>query len=149
MTSRSLIVAALFAPAIAFAQSTPRPAGVAAEVRMLEQRMWDKWKTRDFEAMARMMAADARFLGTGGDLTKEQSMAEVRKSSCDVRRVTLQDVHVLVPGPNTAVITYRSVLDGTCNGKPVSPTGDLNTSVWERRGGRWLTIVHHQSPIVR
>jgi uncharacterized protein (TIGR02246 family) len=144
-----LVVGVLGSAVAAFGQTPSQTSSVAAEVRAQEQRMWDNWKNRDFTAMAAHMSADARFLGSDGDQSKAQLVEAMKKSNCSIKGVTLQDVHVIVTGPSAAVITYKSILDGACDGKPLPRTGDINTSVWAKRGGRWLTIAHHQSPLAR
>jgi len=117
-----------------------------AEVRGLEQKMWDHWKNHELDAMRDLMASDALFVGAQGTSTREQEIEEMKKSSCDVKSVSLQDVHVALASPTVVVITYRSKSEGSCDGKPFPKTGGVNSSVWSRKGGRWLTVLHQQSP---
>ncbi len=107
--------------------------------------MWEHWRNRRFDAMRSRMAADARLVGGERTLNRDQAIEEMQKERCDVRSVLLQDVSVSLASPAVALITYRSKLDGSCDGNPSPQAGNVNTSVWARREGRWVLVLHHQS----
>src|SRR5207237_9872357 len=141
---RRLLLAALTcAPfSMAFGQAAvarQRSSDASAEVRALEDRMWEHWKNRQFDSMKALIAADAVIVGGDGASTREQAIEDMKKSNCDVKSVSLRDVHVTFASPTVAVITYRSKSDGTCDGKALSQTGRVNSSVWSRRDGHWQT----------
>jgi hypothetical protein len=151
MFRKLLVIATLSVPAAASGQiatASTRSSDIKSTVNSLEKQMWAHWKNREFGEMKALMAVNARFVGGNKVQNRDQLAEELRKSDCAVKSVTMNDVNVSVVSSTVAIITYKSVVDGICNGKPVGSGGDLNTSVWARRDGRWRTILHHQSPAI-
>lgn len=151
MFRKLLVIATLSVPTAAFGQiatAAPRSPDIRSTINSLEKQMWAHWKNREFGEMKALMAVDARFVGGNKVQNRDQLTEELKKSDCAVKSVTMNDVNVSVVSPTVAIITYKSVLDGICNGKPVDSGGDLNTSVWARRDGSWRTVLHHQSPAI-
>ena len=95
------------------------------------------------------MATDGRIVGSQGVQNRDQLVADMKASKCEITSVTLRDVNVTLASADAAEITYRSNSDGTCGGNHLPPGGSFNTSVWARRDGRWLMLNHHQSAASR
>jgi hypothetical protein len=116
------------------------------EIVKLENQIWEFWKTQKYDTMKTLIAEDAIMVGNEGFENRDQMVEANKREACVVKSVSLQNVKVTMIGQDVAIITYKAVADATCGGKSLSPTGDMNTSVWAKRGGKWLTVVHHQSP---
>src|SRR5262249_11730909 len=129
-----------------FGQATGTPAAAAtAEVQRLENEMWQHWRSRQFDAMSALMTPDSTFSSDAGWQTGEQLIASMKTQSCSVTSVSLEMVKTTAVGPDAVLITYRAEVAGPCSGAPTPKS--LNSSLWVRRAGRWLTFFHHQSAL--
>ena len=149
MKRPSLLAALLLSLAATHvAQAQPRSAKTdpTAEIMRLEKGMWDFWKARRYEDMKAQMTTDAVFVDPAGIVNREGLMTAMRAQQCDVRNITFGDVKVTSPGPGYALIAYRVTAEGTCGGEALPAGGDFASSLWVRRGNRWLTAFHQQSP---
>ena len=50
-------------------------------------------------------------------------------------------------GADAAIITYKWVGRGTYQGKPI-PSPVWSSTVWSKRGDKWLAVFHQESPAV-
>jgi len=144
-----LVLAALLVSQSALGQNpagSNQGTGAAAEITRLENQIWEYWKTQKYDAMKSLLAEDAIFIGSDGFHDRNQLIEATKKEACVVNSVSLENVKVMMLNQDVAIITYKARSEGTCGGKPMNPAGDVNSSVWVKRGGNWLTISHHQSP---
>jgi hypothetical protein len=59
----------------------------------------------------------------------------------DLRDYSLADMKVVFPSADVAVITYKTTIQQTSEGKDMS--GIYNgASVWAKKGGKWLEVFH-------
>lgn len=62
----------------------------------------------------------------------------------------LNDLHVVFPNEDTAVVTYR-VRQGTAPRDPAkgkAGTQEMNdSSTWVRDGDRWMCVIHTETPV--
>jgi hypothetical protein len=145
-TAAIAILVALGLPAgHARAQSGGTPSGALAEVRQLENAMHQYWRHREFDAMRALMAPEATFSGDAGWQTRDQVIASMKAESCTAESVALDVVKATALGPDAVLITYQVAVVGTCNGVAIPKS--LQSSVWVRRAGGWLTLFHHYSPL--
>ena len=150
MKRRSLLAALLLsfaAASAAQAQSRSAQAAPTAEIMRLEKAMWDFWKAHRYDDMKAQMTTDAVFVDPAGILNREGLMGVMRGQQCDVRNITFGDVKLSSPGPGYALIAYRVTIEGTCGGEALPADGIVASSLWVRRGNRWLTAFHQQSPV--
>lgn len=120
----------------------------AQQIVDLETRFWDTMVSQDVEAATAMMADEAIVTGpqggariSRGDFTK---MMEGADWTLDEYR--LDDVQVLFPTDDLAVIGYTVSQKGTMNEKPYDMKC-ADTTTWTRSGDGWRCVVHTETPL--
>jgi hypothetical protein len=112
----------------------------------LEKESWEAWKKRDGKFFQGFLSDDHIEVGTGGVATKAQIVAFVGSPICVVKSYSVDNFKFAMLDANTAVLTYRADQDTTCGGKQV-PAPTWTSSVYVKRGGRWLNALYQQTPI--
>lgn len=113
--------------------------GVAAELTQIEHRLVKAWLESDRKTVDSILASDWSVIDlTGHVLTKEQVMKELGSGDRRIESGSVDDLRVRVFG-NTAVVTGRSELSGTYQGKRASVTQRF-TDVFVKRNGRWQAV---------
>ena len=132
---------------VAQAQAPSAQTDPTAAIMRLEKGVWDHWKARRYDAMKAQMTTDAVFVDPTGIVNREGLMTAMRGQQCDIRNITFGNVKLSSPGPGYALIAYHVTIEGTCGGEALPAGGDIASSLWVRRGNRWLTAFHQQSPV--
>ena len=110
--------------------------GVASELTQIEHRLVKAWIDGDREMVGSVLAADWSVIDlTGHVLTKAQVMQEFGSGERKIESGSVDDLNIRVFG-DTAVVTGRSVLAGSYQGKKASVTQRF-TDVFIKRDGRW------------
>lgn len=157
---RILFAAALLVAATtpAFAQATqstpsqPAAAQRAGEVKQtlidLEKGAWEAWKKKDAAYFESFLSDDTVQVGAGGVGRKAQIVKGIGESTCDVKSYTVGDIDVVMLNVDTAILTYSATQDATCGGA-AEPSPVWASSVFVRRGGKWLAAFHQETPAQR
>ena len=140
----TLLFSTAMSMACAQQPSATPSAAMTAEILALENQIWQHWKDRKFDSIQALLAPQVIFMAAGGASTADHVMKQMRASQCSVTGVTLRDAKTQALAPDTVLIVFVSDVAGTCEGKPVP--SDANSSVWVKRGSKWLLMFHHQSP---
>ena len=69
----------------------------------------------------------------------DREIADMVKT--DLRDYSLTDMKVVFPSADIAVITYKSTIQQTAEGKDMSGTYNSG-SIWVKKGGKWLEVFH-------
>lgn len=117
----------------------------------LENRFWQAMVDENHDIATGLLAEPAVMVGAHGAFQFDH--ATYRKMAGQGPRVVtsfeLQDVKVVFPNENTAVLTYR-VRQG------VAPRGDRaaedteemhDSSTWVRSGSGWKCVMHTETPV--
>jgi hypothetical protein len=72
-------------------------------------------------------------------------MGEMLKS-CTTRSWSTSDLKVKAITADIAAATYKATLDQTCDGK-IQPTNYFISDVLQRRNGRWVSLLHQETPV--
>ncbi|MEK6407768.1 MAG: nuclear transport factor 2 family protein [Acidobacteriota bacterium] len=113
--------------------------GVASELTQIEHRLVKAWLDGDRKTVDSILAADWPVIDlTGHVLTKAQVMQELGSGERKIESGSADDLNVRVFG-DTAVVTGRSVLAGSYQGKRASVTQRF-TDVFVKRDGRWQAV---------
>jgi len=62
-------------------------------------------------------------------------------ANTDLREYSLADMKVVFPSTDVAVITYKTTIQQTSDGKDMSGTYNSG-SIWVKKGGKWLEVFH-------
>jgi len=145
---RKLIVLAIasfaFAPLL-LAQGEPSDKGAVKETLVkLEKQSWEAWKNRDGKFFQDFLSDDHVEVGFGGPTNKATVVAGVASPVCSVKSYEVDKFELTMLDPNTALLTYHAAQDTTCNGNAV-PSPVWVSSLYVRRGGRWLNALYQQT----
>ena len=111
----------------------------------LERQSWQAWKNRDGKFFSEFLSDDHVEVGDTGIANKEAVVATVSSPVCVVNSYAVDRFKLTVFDANTALLTYHAAQDTTCAGKPV-PTPVWASSLYIRRGGRWLNALYQHTP---
>jgi hypothetical protein len=113
----------------------------------LERQSWQAWKKRDGKFFSQFLSDDHVEVGATGVANKEAVVATVASPVCVVNSYAVDRFKLTVFDANTALLTYHAAQDTTCAGKAV-PSPVWASSLYIRRGGRWLNALYQHSPAV-
>jgi len=128
-------------------RATPQasPAAVSdADIIAVDRQIWDAIKAKNWDAFAAALADDAVTVTGGGVSDKAQTVEAVKK--LDLTDYALSDVKVLKLDADAAVITYTSTSKARYDGQPMPDTPSRDSTVFVRRGGKWLAAFHQETP---
>ena len=122
--------------------------GVASELTQIEHRLVKAWLDADRKTVDSILAADWSVIDlTGHTLTKAQVMQELGSGNRKIESGSVDDLNIRVFG-GTAVVTGRSVLAGSYQGKRASVTQRF-TDVFVKRDGRWQAVASQGTQIAQ
>ena len=111
----------------------------------LEKQSWEAWKKRDGKFFQAFLSDDHIEMGSSGSANKAAVVAFVASPICQVRSYAVDNFKVTMFDSNTALVTYHAEQDTACNGKAV-PSPVWVSSLYLRRGDRWLNALYQQTP---
>jgi hypothetical protein len=114
----------------------------------LEKQSWEAWKKRDGKFFEGFLLEDHVEVGMSGPATKAQIVGFVGSPICSVKSYKVDKFELTAFDANTALLTYYAEQDTTCNGAPV-PSPVWTSSLYVKRGGRWLNALYQQTPTNR
>jgi hypothetical protein len=110
----------------------------------LERQSWEAWKTRNAEFFKDFLSDDHVEVGFYGLANKDQVLATVATPACKVESYSIDQFNVTMLDANTALLTYHAAQETTCNGKTV-PSPVWVSSLYKKRGDRWLNVFYQQT----
>ena len=122
-------------------------ATIEKELLELERQYWNAMKDKDVQAAMRL--TDDEFIVTGAQgvalLERGQLGTMLQTANWTIHEFDVSDdVQVLQPTDDVAVVGYRVKEKLTVDGKPVSLEA-ADASTWVRRGSRWVCVMHSES----
>ena len=125
------------------AAATPAasPAAVTdAEIIALDRQIWETIKAKNWDAFASHLADEAITVNDTGIYDKAQAIEGLKKF--DLTEYNLSDMKVVKLDADAAVLTYTVKTKATYEGKPTPDTPSRDTTVFVKRGGKWLAAAH-------
>ncbi len=120
---------------------------IERELLELEKQYWQAVKDKDKEAMVRLTDDPCIIAGASGVASVDQASL---KQIIDSANYTLtrfevgDDVKVRQLSDDIAILAYKVHEELIVDGKAVAMDAS-DTSVWSRRGGRWVCSLHTES----
>jgi hypothetical protein len=105
----------------------------------LEKSAWEAYKNKQADAFKKLMLKDYYGEYAEGIKNLDREVADMAKA--DLRDYSLADMKVVFPSADVAVITYKSTIQQTSEGKDMSGTYN-SASIWVKKGGKWLEVFH-------
>ena len=127
------IVALLATAAVSTAAST--------EDMMMEKEKaaWQAFKDKKPDDFKKLVSANMMAVYAEGVSDMQGELAAMQK--WDMKSFSITDYKVTSDGSDTAVTTYKVVVEGTVDGKDQSGTYNA-ASVWRKQKGEWIAIFH-------
>jgi hypothetical protein len=122
----------------------PGEAGLKETLINLEKQSWEAWKNRDGKFFQLFLADDHVEVGSNGLTNKARVVAGVASPVCVVKSYAVDSFELTTFDTNTALLTYHAEQDTTCGGSAV-PSPVWVSSLYVRRGGRWLNALYQQT----
>ena len=116
----------------------------------LETRFWRSMVDEDTDTALDLLCEPAAMVSEHGtmhfDHAAYRQMAE--RGSMVLKSFDLQDMQVLFPNDDTAVLTYRVKQSMAMRGKPEATEQLMaDSSTWVRDGDRWRCAMHTETPL--
>lgn len=124
--------------------ASPAAGGGAADDPVArEKQLWDALKRKDWDTFAAGLAEDQIEVEPTGVYDKAGTLAAVR--TVDFTNLALSDFKATKFDDDATLVTYTVKGPGP-DGKPLE---ERASSIWVKRGGKWLAIFHHGTPVMK
>ena len=131
---------------VCFIQGKPAKEGKSAAnestITDLEKSAWEAYKNKQADAFKALMSKEYYGVYAEGVKTLDAEVADMAKS--DLRDYSFSDIKVVFPHPKMSVMTYKTKLQATADGKDISGTYNSG-SVWVQQGGKWVGAFHTEA----
>jgi uncharacterized protein (TIGR02246 family) len=136
-------------PPTAASTPTPKPGNASAnslEETLIarEKEVWDAISKRDLQRFASFMAEDQLYVSEVGVRSKAESVKELGEAPT-MPDAKLDDWKVLMIDKNTAIVIYRATVTPPACGPTTAPVVMHLSTVWAKRGGKWLAVLHQDT----
>jgi len=112
----------------------------------LEKQSWVAWKGHDAGFFAGFLSDDHVEVGPRGILGKADIVAGVGSPACKVESYAVDNFKFTRVAEDTALLAYRAEQKTTCGGFSV-PSPAWVSSLYVKRGARWVNVLFQQTPI--
>jgi len=109
-----------------------------------EKKLWEAWKTKNYKPFKTYLTSDSVNIGDQGVVGKNDLLKAFESMNCDVKSYELSDIKVVFLDSDAAIMTYKSTQEGTCGGEAL-PAAAWSSSIYVRRGGKWLAASHQET----
>jgi len=139
----AILLLAFASHAPAQTQATDKDA-IKDSLVALEKRSWEAWQKRDGSFFQNFLADDHVELGFAGRANKATVVTFVGSPACVVKSYSVDKFELTIFDSGTALLTYHAEQDTTCGGNAV-PSPVWVSSLYVKRGGRWLNALYQQT----
>jgi len=143
-----LLAAAVVLPLLALGQSkaaAPLAPADEAAIRDLETKSWVAWQAHDAMFFEGFLSDDHVEVHGYGVAGKAAVVNGVRSAVCVVSRYSLSPLSLTAVASDSVLVTYRAEQDTLCGTAKV-PSPVWATSLYVKRGGRWLNVLYQHTP---
>lgn len=113
----------------------------------LEKSAYEAWKSKDAKFWDPFLSDKFAGYGATGRLDRAAAIKEYSGADCDVKSYALSDDQMTALGADTAVITYKVTVEGTCGGQKI-PTPSWAAGAYVRSGDKWKGAFHAETPVI-
>ncbi len=139
-----IMAIAIAASSVAFGQMKSKDNSVEAQLIALEKQSWEEWKNKNGGFFQTLLTDEAVNVGVGG-LSNKSQIVKSTSSGCDVKSFSVDNFKVVMLDKDAALLTYTATQDGVCGGKTI-PAKVFASSVYVKRGGKWLNAFYQETP---
>jgi hypothetical protein len=141
-----LTAIAIAVSSAAFGQTKAKDNSVETQIVALEKQAWEAWKNKNRDFVQNYLSDEAFFVYGDGIVDKAQIVKAV--GTCEFKSYTLDNFKFLSLDKNAALLTYTAAQDIVCGGK-TQPAMVRSTSLYVKRGGKWLSAFYTETPAVQ
>ncbi len=141
----SLCFAQYDKPEEASKRANSHPAkGVNERIVALEKEGWEAIKKKDWNALGALMTENFVMVDEDGIVSGK---SEVLKALADlnITDYAMEDTKVVTLDKDAALLTYKVTQRGTYKGQDLPSKPYYASSVYVKRGGKWLNALYQQS----
>lgn len=119
---------------------------IRRELMALEKKYWNAIQQQDSSTAASLSSDPCVVVGAQGvgELDKATLAKMIKTANYRLKDFSLDDVHVQQVTEDVAVVAYKVKEDLVVEGKDLNLDA-FDSSVWVRRGGQWVCVVHTES----
>ncbi len=123
------------------------PTGDAIVKHVIEQekQVWEAAAKRDPEAFRQLVPHDGIMIFRSGITRQPEYVATM--TSRTVGHSKWRKMKGFMPNPTTVILTYETVRIGRFRGKKFPSDPVIESTVWIKRGKRWVAILNQETPI--
>jgi hypothetical protein len=110
-----------------------------------ETTLWQAWKDKNAAPFQQALSSDSLLVSDTGVAGKAQAIKEITSPACTVESFSLSDFKLTMFDRDAALLTYRATQNGKC-GDTMLPANVFASSLWLKRGNKWLAVFHQESP---
>jgi hypothetical protein len=118
---------------------------VEAPIIALEKQAWEAWKKSNGVCFQSYLTDDAVGVRETGIVDKSQIVKAFSSGGCEVKSFSLDNFKLVMLEKKTVILIYKAMQDVTCNGKTM-PAAVRASTVFVKRGGKWLAAFHQEIP---
>ncbi len=140
-----ILMIAIGVSSVAFGQTKmSKDNSVKTQLIALEKQSWEEWKNKNGGFFQTLLTDEAVNVGVGG-LSNKSQIVKSTSSDCDVKSFSVDNFKVVMLDKNVALLTYAAIQDGVCGGRTI-PAKVFASSVYVKRGGKWLNAFYQETP---
>ena len=125
-------------------KSDKKSGDMSAKLEQMERGMWEAFKSRDVPAFQALVDKDAY----GADPTGFWPASQVGEMMKDfeLRDYELENFKTTQLGADVYLLTYSAKQDASFKGQPLPKTPSFVSTVFAKRGNKWLAVYHQETP---
>jgi hypothetical protein len=117
---------------------------VEKTLQTTEQSLWQAWKDHNMKTFDSYLPENAiNIVGGGMSSNKAEIMKELA-SPCEVNSFSLSNFKYMWLGKDAVLVIYDATQDATCGGKKI-PDKVVASSLWQKKGGKWVSPFHQET----
>lgn len=132
------------------ANTAAKPAAAAPTkeaLLALETKAFEAWKNKDGKFFEGFLADTFVERGQKGEISdRAAAIKGITENKCDIKSISLSDDQMTMAGPDTAILTVKATIDGSCDGHKLTPM--MSATVMVRSGSDWKATYHGEAAIV-
>lgn len=142
-----LILAAIVLTAAAAVSAQKTDKSMETALMTMEKQAWEAFGKGDGKFFESFVTDDFQIVGETGFMGKTQMVKEISTKPCDVKSFEFTNFKATMLDKNTALVTYEATQNGMCGGQAM-PAKVLASSVFVKRGDKWLGAFHQETPVM-
>ena len=125
--------------------STAAPDAATEAMFTLEKKAWDDWKNKDAKGLEAWASTNLVSFTDKGRQTKADAIQTWLTENCEIKSTSLTDPGSKMLGSDYALLTFKSAVDGKCDGQPLTPM--YGASIYAKEAGAWKALFTMNSPM--